>query len=190
MKSPGNRLYGVAAMFSERTSLEKTVQHLRVSGLQRIDVFAPSPEGLPQLVGARGSLVPLFVLLGGITGGTTGYLFQLWALGPAYPLNIGGRPLHSWPLFIPVTFELTVLGAALSGLISMLLLNGLPRLHHPIFDVPGFERVSTDSYCLLVLASDPAFETVNWREILKECQPDNVTEIHQDPVARHGEIAQ
>jgi hypothetical protein len=189
MKMPGQELYGVAAMFSKKEQLETAVHRLQTAGLQRLDVFSPSPEGMPELIGQRGSLVPVFVLLGGITGGLTGYFFQLWALAFAYPLNIGGRPLHSWPLFIPVTFELTILGAALFGVVSALALNGLPRLHHPVFDVPGFERVSTDRYCLLILATDPAFEVVPWRNLLNAQDPIRVTELYNSSVPRRGEIA-
>ncbi len=184
-----NRLYGVAAIFEDKAELRRAVNRLRQAGLTRYDVFSPSPEGMPELVGQRHSWVPLIVLLGGITGGLTGYFFQVWAMAFAFPFNIGGRPLHSWPLFIPVTFELTVLGAALSGLIGMLVLNGLPRLHHPVFDVPGFERVTTDRFCLLLSASDPAFDLVSWRDLLSSAQARNITELYLDPVTRRGEVA-
>ncbi len=188
MKTGSNRLYGVAALFADKAELQGAVNRMRQAGLTRYDVFAPSPEGMPELVEQKHSWVPLIALLGGIGGGITGYFFQVWALSLAYPLNIGGRPLHSWPLFIPVTFELTVLGAALSSLVGMLVLNGLPQLHHPVFDVPGFERVTTDHFCLLLSASDPAFDLVSWRDLLSSAQSTNITELYLDPVPRHGEV--
>jgi hypothetical protein len=103
-------------------------------------------------------------LAGGLFGGLTGYFLQLWGVGVNFPFNIGGRPLNSWPLFIPITFELTILGGAIAGVLSLFFLNGLPRLNHPLFAVPGFERVTSDAFFLCVMSSDPSFDPVLVKE--------------------------
>src|SRR5690606_7359935 len=111
---------------------------------------------------------PLVVLVGGILGAFGGYALQYWVSAIQYPLNIGGRPLHSWPLFVPVTFECTVLAAALFCVLGMLALNGLPRPHHPLFDAPGFEHASTDRFFLCILADDPKFDPNATRVFLEQ----------------------
>ena len=111
--------------------------------------------------------MPLVVLLGGIFGAVGGYAFQYWVSVIAYPVNIGGRPLYSWPAFIPVTFEMTILAAALSAVLGMLAMNGLPRPHHPLFAVPQFDRATRDRFFLCILRTDPLFHERTTRELLE-----------------------
>ncbi len=147
--------YGTLARFESPAALVAATRAAREAGYRRMDAYTPVPvEGLPEALGRKGTAMPLIVLLGGIAGGTGGFFMQWFAATVDYPFNIGGRPFNSWPMFIPVTFELTVLCAALAGVFGMLALNGLPRLHHPIFKAPGIERATTDGYFLCIEAKD------------------------------------
>jgi hypothetical protein len=142
-------VYGVLAEFQSAEQLLEAARRVREAGYTRFDAFAPLPvHGLAEAMGARSSRLPLIVLAGGVLGGGLGYLMQWYMTVVSYPLNIGGRPLHSWPSFIPVTFELTILGAALAAVLGMLALNGLPRPHHPLFGVPEFTLASHKRFFL------------------------------------------
>jgi hypothetical protein len=117
------------------------------------------------------------VLGGGLVGALTGFGVQYYAAVVHYPTNVGGRPLDSWPSFIPVTFELTILFAALTAVLGMLALNGLPRPHHPVFSVPGFELASRDRFFLLVPHYDPSFEPDRAREVFARTGPLSLHEV-------------
>ena len=161
--------WGLVARFpSEETLLEAT-KAAYLAGYRKMDAYSPVPvEGLAQALGRRKTVMPLIVLLGGIAGGTGGYFMQWYSMTIDYPYNVGGRPFHSWPSFIPVTFELTVLCAAIAGVFGMLFLNGLPRLHHPIFATPGIERATVDQYFLCIESADPKWSQVETRRYLQE----------------------
>src|SRR3954447_584598 len=119
------------------------------AGYRRMDAYSPyAVDGLAEALGFTKTRLPLITLLGGIVGGLTAYIMQWYSAALDYPLNVGGRPLHSWPAFIPITFELTVLFASVGGLLAMLAMNGLPRLHHPIFNTPHFELRSHSRFYL------------------------------------------
>ncbi len=151
-------VYGVLGEFASAEALLDAAHATREAGYRRTDAYAPFPvHGLADALGARATRLPLIVLLGGICGGVLGYLLQYFCAAVDYPLNIGGRPPHSWPSFIPVTFELTILGAALSAVLGMLALNGLPRPHHPLFNVPEFSLASQNRFFLCIEATDPKF---------------------------------
>src|SRR5262245_20313779 len=134
------RLYGLLAEFAEPQEIVAAASRAREAGYVRMDAHTPFPlEALAAALGhrSRGRL-PKIVLAGGIVGGLAGYLFQYWVAVYAYPMNVGGRPLHSWPAFVPVTFEMTILCAALAAVLGMLTLNGLPMPYHPLFNVERF----------------------------------------------------
>ena len=144
-------LYGVMAAFGTPDALLAAVRALRERQIGPLEAYTPaSVEGLADALGCRRSRLPLLALLGGVAGGAGGYLMQWYSAVIAYPIHVGGRPLHSWPLFIPVTFELTILGAVLATVVGMLAANGLPRLRHPIFGAPGFDLATRDRYFLCV----------------------------------------
>jgi hypothetical protein len=146
---------------------------------QDIDTYAPYPvEGLPEAIGFRRNRVPLFALIGGIAGGVSMYLLQWYSADVDYPVNAGGRTLHSWPAFVPPTFEITMLGAAIGCFIGMLVLNGLPQLNHPIFDAADFGLASRNRFFLSIRATDPAFDIEETRKELEELRPLRVIEIY------------
>jgi hypothetical protein len=165
-------IYGLIAEFDTKRALVEGVRKARSTGYRRMDAFSPVPiDGLAELLGSRWDAIPLLVLIAGIFGGIGAFLLQWHAMVIAYPLNVGGRPLNSWPLFIPITFELTILCAAITALISMLVLNKLPKLYHPVFNVRGFERASVDRYFLLVETSDRLFEVGKTSTFLRTLEP-------------------
>jgi hypothetical protein len=160
-------IYGVLGEFASAEDLLEAAHATREAGYQRTDAYAPFPvHGLADALGARATRLPLIVLLGGIGGGVLGYLLQYFCAAVDYPLNIGGRPPHSWPSFVPVTFELTILGAALSAVLGMLALNGLPRPHHPLFNVPEFSLASQNRFFLCIEATDPKFDVAEVTDFL------------------------
>jgi len=173
-------LYGLAAEFDNPVALLAAANSAREAGYQKMSAYSPYPvEGLDEALGPKREYLPLIVLLGGIIGGLTGYLLQYYTAVIEYPLNIGGRPLHSWPAFIPVTFECTILGAALSAVFGMLALNGLPQPYHPLFHLPRFVRVSRDLFFLCIERRDPLFDAEKTREFLAKLNPTEVTEVPQ-----------
>jgi hypothetical protein len=174
---PPPDLYALAAEFAEPEKLVDAVHRCRAR-YKDVDAYAPySVEGLAEAVGFRGDRVALFTLLGGIAGGVAVYALMWYSAVIDYPINSGGRPLDAWPVFIIPTFELVVLGAALAAFIGMLLLNGLPRLHHPIFNAPDFDLASRNRFFVSVRASDAAFELQEVRVFLAALMPIRVFEV-------------
>ncbi len=144
-------LYGVMAEFASPEDLKAAAEKARAAGCRRVEAYAPFPvEGLAEAVGMKRNRVPPIVLAGGLAGGLGGYFMQWYSAVISYPINSGGKPPHSWPEFIPVTFEMTVLAAAIAGVIGMLALNGLPRLRHPVFNVPQFDLASRNRFFLVI----------------------------------------
>jgi hypothetical protein len=151
--------YGVLLEFSNREPLMEAAKAAYASGYRKMDAFTPYPvEGLADAIGFKKDRVPLLTLIGGVSGGILAFAMQWYANSVDYPINIGGRPLLSWPAFIPITFELTVLGASLSAAFGMLALNRLPKLWHPVFNSPKFHRASRDRFFLCILAHDPQYD--------------------------------
>jgi Protein of unknown function (DUF3341) len=177
-----SHIYGVLAEFPTPHELIQAVEKTREAGYRRIEAYTPFPvEGLSEALALKRNNVPLITLIGGLTGGLGGFFFQYWVSVIAYPVNIGGRPLNSWPAFIPVTFELTVLGAALSAVFGMLALNGLPRPHHPLFNVQRFVRHATsDRFFLCIEARDPKFNLSESAHFLKTLHAAHVIEVEDD----------
>ncbi len=176
-----SHIYGVMGEFETPEQLIHAVEKVREAGYRRLDAYAPFPvEGLSEALGLKRNLVPAITLLGGLGGGLTGFLFQVWVNVSSYPMNIGGRPLNSWPAFIPVTFELTVLGAALSAVFGMLALNGLPQPHHPVFNVPRFTHASTDRFFVCIESRDPKFHLGDTARLLQSLHAHHVSEVSDD----------
>jgi hypothetical protein len=170
--------YGWMAEFRSADALLDAARQARTAGFPDLEAFAPYPvKGLAEAVGLASDRVPLFALIGGIAGGLGGYFLQWYAAVIDYPLNIGGRPLHSWPAFIPATFELTILGAALAAVLSMLVANGLPRLRHPVFDTPDFEQATRHRFFLCVRAGSPSFDNARALAFLHGLKPLAVSEV-------------
>ena len=174
------RPYGLMAEFDSPGALVEAATKARLAGYRRMDAYSPIPvEELNEALGLRRTRLPLLVLLGGIGGGLGGYGLEYWSSVIAYPMNVGGRPFHSWPQFIPVTFETTVLGAALTGFVGMWALNKLPQPYHPVFNVPAFARASSDRFFLCIESGDPRFEhEATWR-FLESLHPVGVSEVAQ-----------
>lgn len=172
------KVFGLMAEFKEHDELLKAARKTYAHGYRRIDAYSPFPiEGLPEAIGHEHSLVPLFTLMGGMIGGLGGYFMQWIAMARLYPLNVGGRPYNSWPNFIPITFELTVLIASLTAFVSSLVLNHLPHLHHPVFNVPAFDRASNDRFFLIIEAKDPKFDSTDTHNFLESLKPHSVWEV-------------
>jgi len=154
------------------------VQTLRGTGYRKLDTYSPFPiHGMADALEAEDARLPWLVFLCGAAGALLGYGLQCYVSVIAYPLNVGGRPLHSWPSFIPVTFETTVLLAAFGTVLGMFAMNGLPRPHHPVFGVNGFDRASKDAFYVQVDSDDPAYAEPATAEALREIGALEVVEV-------------
>lgn len=179
METPPH-IYGLMAEFSDPENLvaatEQTYQH----GYREMDAYSPFPvEGLAEALGMHHTRLSLVVLGGGVAGAVGGYLLQFYASVISYPLQVGGKPLNSWPAFIPVTFELAILGAAFAAVLGMFALNGLPQPYHPVFNVAEFGQASRDSFFLTIEASDPLFDLDETRKFLEQLDPKSISEIEK-----------
>ena len=171
-------IHGLMAEFDNPTDLVEAATRARLAGYTLMDAYTPFPiEELDDALGLKRNPLPLIVLLGGIFGGGGGYFLEYWTQVIAWPMNIGGRPFHSWPHFIPVTFECTVLGASLAAFVGMLALNGLPKPYHPVFNVLGFDRASRDRFFLCIESTDPKFDRRATESFLKDLHPRGVSEV-------------
>ena len=171
-------VYGLMAEFDSPQELLTAAHKTNAAGYKKIDAFSPFPvEGLDEAIGFHKDSVALVTLIGGLIGGLSGYLLQYYVSVITYPLNVGGRPYHSWPSFIIVTFELTILFGGVSAAIGMLALNGLPMPYHPVFNVSEFAKASDSKFFLLVESSDPKYDTARTREFLKGLAPRAISEV-------------
>jgi hypothetical protein len=171
-------IYGLMAEFDDPNALVAATHRAYYEGYRRMDAYSPFPiEELHDALGSHESRLPLIVLIGGILGGLGGYALQYWVAAIAYPVNVGGRPLHSWPAFIPVTFECTILAAALSAVLGMLALNGLPTPYHAVFNVPRFALASRNRFFLVIEAADAKFALEPTRRFLESLSPREVTTV-------------
>jgi hypothetical protein len=172
------RIYGVVAEFKDLAALVTAAVATRTAGYTRFEAYSPFPsEALTEAVGHPKTRLPMAIFIGGVLGGLTGYLLQYVTAVHTYPIVIGGRPLHSWPMFIPVTFECTILGAALTAVFGMLARNGLPMPYHPLFHVPRFARASRDLFFLSIQARDPLFDVEQVKRFLLSLNPTRVDEV-------------
>jgi hypothetical protein len=177
--APSTRaLYGLVAAFATPEALLEATRRAHSAGYRQLEAYTPFPvEGLAEALDFRRTHIPLVVLLGGIVGGVGGYVLQYWINVIDYPLNVGGRPLHSWPAFIPVTFELAILLAAVVAVLGMLALNGLPMPYHPLFNVPRFASVTRDGFFLCIETRDPRFDRVETRHFLESVGAYEIAEV-------------
>ncbi len=174
----GAPVYGLMAEFDSAQALVDAAHKTHKAGYKKIDAYSPFPvEGLADAIGFHKDGVPFVVLIGGILGGLSGYLLQYWVATITYPINVGGRPYHSWPSFIIVTFEMTILFAGLSAVFGMLALNGLPMPYHPVFNVPEFSKASENKFFLIVFSSDANYDAVGTREFLEGLAPRAISEV-------------
>lgn len=175
-------IHGVVGEFETEEHFLEAVKKTREAGYRRFEAYAPFPvEGLSAAMGLKRNKVPLITLIGGCIGGLSGFFFQYWAMAISYPENIGGRSLNSWPAWIPITFEMTVLGAALSAVFGMLALNRLPQPHHPLFNVQRFAKHATsDRFFLSIEVRDPKFNLKDTARFLQELHAQHVAEVQDD----------
>jgi hypothetical protein len=171
-------IYGVIAEFDTADGVLNAAQRAYAEGYREMDAYTPFPvEGLAEAIGFHQTYVPLICLIGGLMGCAGGFFLQWWPNVIGYPLNIGGRPYNSWPQFIPITFELTVLLAGLATVFGMLALNGFPEPYHPVFNAKNFELASRDKFFLCIEARDEKFEAQKTREFLLSLNAHEVSEI-------------
>jgi hypothetical protein len=166
------------AEFESPGEILEATRRARQAGYRDMDAYTPYPvEGLADELGLPRTRVPFVVLVAGLTGAVVGFFMQWWTMAVDYPFNVGGRPGNSWPVFIPITFEVMVLVAAFAALLGMLFLNGLPRPHHPVFNVPQFARASQDRFFLCIEATDAHFDRERTRQFLMGLNPTEVMEV-------------
>jgi ActD protein len=171
-------IYGIMAEFDSAQHLVDAAHHTYEAGYKRIDAYSPFPiEGLAEAMGFHKNRVPLVVLIGGLIGGFSGYALQYWISAVSYPVNVGGKPYHSWPAFIVVTFEMTILFAGISAVFGMLALNGLPMPYHPVFNVPRFALATKDRFFLIVFSTDPKYSPSEVRRFLEGLGPRSIAEV-------------
>ena len=172
-------IYGLMAAFDDETTLLSAARRVHSEGYRRADAFSPFPiDGLADALGRKPAGVPFVFLMGGLVGCFGGFFLQWFAMARSYPLDVGGRPLNSWPMFIPITFELTILGAALAGFFGTLFMNKSLELYHPVFNVSEFrQRASRDGFFLCIESEDPKFELRKTEEFLRSLRPQWVQEV-------------
>jgi hypothetical protein len=171
-------LYGLMAEFDDPNAIVAAARRAYTEGYRRMNAYSPYPiEELSEAIGFHSNRLPLIVLIGGILGCVGGYALQYYTSVIDYPINVGGRPLHSWPAFIPITFETTVLGAAIAAVLGMLALNGLPMPYHPVFNAPRFELASRNHFFLCIETRDPKFDAEATRRFLESLSPHEVTDV-------------
>ena len=180
---PGHRrhvppLYGVMAEFENPTDLVAAAHKVYSLGYRRINGYSPFPiEELSEAIGFTKTGLPLIVFIGGVVGGLSGFFMQYWIAAIDYPINVGGKPTNSWPAWIPITFEMTVLFAAFSAVLGMLILNKLPQPYHPVFNIPNFALATRDRFFLAVEANDPKFKHGEVVDLLKSLNAIAVNDV-------------
>jgi hypothetical protein len=176
----GKRIYGLMAEFATPGEIVEAGRRAYDAGYRRMDAYSPMPvHGLDEAIGFRNNRVPLVVLIGALIGAAGGYGLCYYMVALPYVHNIGGRPIYSWPTFIPITFETTVLLASLFAVVGMIFMNGLPRPYHPVFNAQHFERASHDRFFLCIEARDSRFQIDETRAFLEGLAPLEVSEVDE-----------
>lgn len=178
LHDPRPATYGLMAEFRSAEALIAAAHQVHEAGYKKVDAFTPYPiEEVSEALALPRSKMPIIVLLGGLFGGFGGYMLQFWSMVIRYPMNIGGRPVHSWPAFIVPTFECTILGASLAAVVGMIAINGLPMPYHPVFNVPRFALASRDRFFLVIEAEDPKFDPAATRSFLAGLNASEVSDV-------------
>jgi hypothetical protein len=171
-------LYGVMAEFEDPSSLVNAARTAYHNGFRKLDAYTPFPiEELSEALHLHKNKLPLIVLIGGILGGLTGYLMQYYVTVIYFPINIAGRPLHSWPSYIVITFELTILFASIASVLGLLGLCGLPMPYHPVFNIPRFSAATRDRFFLCIESTDPLFDLEKTSKFLEDMDAKEVSEV-------------
>ena len=178
MKLNPRRLYGVMAQFDNPSRLVAAAREAYAAGYRQINGYSPFPiEELTEAIGFKRTTLPLIVLAGGIIGALGGFFMQYWMEVIDYPINVGGKPFNSWPAFVPITFECTVLVASFAAVLGMLALNKLPQPYHPVFNAPNFALATRDSFFLVIESKDPKFEHDEAMRFLNTLEPMDVCDV-------------
>ena len=171
-------LHGIIAEFENEEAIINATQRAVDAGYEKMEAYTPYPlEELIDILHLHKNKIALVILIGGIVGCCVGFGMQYFASVIHYPINVGGRPLNSWPAFVPVMFECTILFAGISAFVGMLLMNGLPRPHHPVFNVARFKYATQDRFFLCIEADDPKFDTDETKQFLENLNPHEVSEV-------------
>jgi hypothetical protein len=171
-------MYGLIAEFDHPDDVLRATRDAYARGYRMMEAYTPFPiEGLAEALGFHRNRMAAIVFLGGLAGGIGGYFMQWYSAVVSFPIDVGGRPFHSWPSFIPITFEMTVLGAALAAVFGMLGLNGLPRPHHPVFNVSSFALATRNRFFLCLQSRDALFDPATARQFLEEQHPRSISEV-------------
>lgn len=171
-------IYGLMAEFTSPEAVVEAARRAHADGYRKMDAYSPLPvDGLAEAMGFTHNRLPLLVLIGGITGALTAVVLMYYSTVINYPINVGGRPLLSWPAWVPITFELTILFASLTAVLGMLGLNGLPMPYHPVFNAPGFATASRSRFFLCLESRDPKFDPARTRQFLEGLAPKSVVEV-------------
>jgi hypothetical protein len=171
-------LYGLLAEFSGADALSDATRTVLQNGYRHVEAYSPFPiEDLGAMLGADERGIARWTFYGGIAGGIGAYFLQWYSAVVDYPINVGGRPLHSWPAFIPITFEMAVLGAAVAAIAGMLRRSGLPRLRHPLFAARDFELASRNRFFLVIKSDDKQFDIETTQKFLQSLQPLRIGEV-------------
>lgn len=177
-----NKSYGVVAEFADGEALLKAANKVREAGYTATDAFSPIPvHGLIEALGIRRSRLASLILCGGLAGAATGLALQSYLSVFQYPHVVSGRPLFSWPSFVPIIFELTVLFSAIAAVFGMFGRNGLPQPYHPVFNTPGFKRASTDGFFLVIQSNDPKYNATAARSVLEKAGAVTVSDVSKHP---------
>jgi len=172
------RVYGLLAEFEDHEQLLDAARRAHAAGYRKMDAYSPFPiDGLAQALGRKRNGVALLFLIGGVAGAIGGYFMLWYSMAVDWPMNIGGRPLHSWPMYIPITFELTILCSSLLGFFGTLALCRFPMPYHPVFNVPEFSRASRDRFFLCIECRDPRFDEHSTWRFLERLDPRSIAHV-------------